>query len=185
MTDLLIFILLIFMWCWDYPADHPAKRFCRLFSLPFIYFGLWHGWSMFAPEPIHVNRRLRAVLTFHDGLIEEWRPLGPEESSRVMKTLFARSFKFEHSVLGIRVNHLYAPLCEFLVRQCLADCPDRRLSGIELFRDSRIVNPCESERVYSEMKSVSFYRYDAIKRSGRVTPAATKPGTNPPAAENV
>jgi hypothetical protein len=73
-----VLLLLLFMWCWDYPADHPAKKFCLLFSKPFVYFGMWHGWAMFAPEPIHVNRRLRAVLTFDDGISEEWRPMGPE-----------------------------------------------------------------------------------------------------------
>ena len=78
MSNLIIVVFVVFMWCWDYPGDHPAKRFISKFSFPFIYMGFWHGWAMFAPEPIHVNRRMRAVLTFADGVTEEWRPLSPE-----------------------------------------------------------------------------------------------------------
>ena len=44
-------------------------------------------------EPIHVNRRLRAVLTFADGSKEDWSPLGPDSRSKVINLFYARSFK--------------------------------------------------------------------------------------------
>ena len=93
MVDLFIGICLFFIWCWDYPPDHPAKRFEQKFSFPFVHMGLWYGWAMFAPEPIQVNRRLRAVLTFADGTTEDWSPLGPDSRSKLINLLYARSFK--------------------------------------------------------------------------------------------
>ena len=103
LTNSFIIISLLFIWCWDYPADHPAKMFITKFSFPFVDMGFWHGWAMFAPEPIHVNRRLRAVLTFADGTKEDWSPLGPDSRSKLINLLYARSFKYEHSLLGPRV----------------------------------------------------------------------------------
>ena len=170
LTNAFIIISLLFIWCWDYPGDHPAKRFVTKFSFPFVYMGFWHGWAMFAPEPIHVNRRLRAVLTFSDGTTEDWSPLGPDSRSKLINLLYARSFKYEHSLLGPRVLHLYGPLCDFLTRQVQVD--GRKLLVIEFFRDSQIVNPHGAETVYSQMKSVAFYRYDAVKRTGAVIPVA-------------
>lgn len=173
MADLLIVVILAFMWSWDYPADHPAKRLIQRISFPFVYLGLWHGWAMFAPEPIHVNRRLRAMLCFSDGSVQEWRSLGPEGSSGLMKLLYARSFKYEHSILGPRVSHLYAPLCEFLCRQSQEQ--SRVPVAIELFRDSRYVHAFGEDQVYSEVHTVPFYRYDCRKRLGLSIPPAVTP----------
>jgi len=183
MVDVVIGISLLFIWCWDYPADHPAKRFITKFSFPFVYMGFWHGWAMFAPEPIHVNRRLRAVLTFADGTKEDWSPLGPDSRSKLINLLYARSFKYEHSLLGPRVLHLYGPLCDFLTRQVQAD--GRKLLVIEFFRDSQSVNPCGAENVYSAMQSVAFYRYDAVKRTGAVIPVTPPNGARPLASGRV
>lgn len=175
MTDAFIIIVLLFIWCWDYPADHPAKRFISKFSFPFVYMGFWHGWAMFAPEPIHVNRRLRAVLTFADGVTENWSPLGPENSGKLINMLYARSFKYEHSLLTPRMGYLYVPLCDFLTRQAQVD--GRKLQSIVFFRDFQTVNSMGSENVYSEKKSIAFYRYDAVKRFGAEIPVATPPAS--------
>ena len=93
LTNAFIIISLLFIWCWDYPGDHPAKKFVQKWGFPFVYMGFWHGWAMFAPEPIHVNRRLRAVLTFADATTEDWSPLGPDSRSKFINLFYARSFK--------------------------------------------------------------------------------------------
>lgn len=177
-----IFVFLLFLWCWDYPADHPAKRFIQKFSFPFVYMGLWHGWAMFAPEPIHVNRRMRAVLMFADGVTENWSPLGPDSHNKLINLLYARSFKYEHSLLGPRVLHLYVPLCEFLMRQVQSD--GRKLLRIEFMRDFQYVNPYGAGSVYSELKSVAFYRYDAVKQTGFVIPVTPASGERQPSGTN-
>ena len=171
MRDAFIAALLVFLWCWDYPADQPARRLVQKFSFPFLYLGLWHGWAMFAPEPIHVNRRLRAVLTFADGSTEQWSPLGPDSSRKLINMLYARSFKYEHSLLGAKMEHLCATLCEFLVRQ--AATAERPLVVVELQRDYRYVNPYGSARIYTDEKSCGFYRYDVRRRVGMSMPVAS------------
>lgn len=140
-TDAFIIIVLLFIWCWDYPPDHPAKRFIAKFSAPFVYMGFWHGWAMFAPEPIHVNRRLRAVLTFADGVTENWSPLGPEHSGKLINMLYARSFKYEHSLLSPRVGYLY--------RRCAISWPGKWSSMDENYGRS-----CFSEIFRRSIRSV-------------------------------
>jgi len=143
---------------------------------------------MFAPEPIHVNRRLRALLLFDDGSIEEWCPLGPDECSPWMKTLIARSFKFENSILNSNSSQLYSPLCEFLLRRCQSDDSehrDRRLHQIDLIRDFRMVNPHGSPNIWSELKSVTFFRFDALAGTGRILVNAVNSGIAPPRAPAV
>ena len=130
---------------------------------------------MFAPEPIHVNRRLRAVLTFADGMTENWSPLGPENSGKLINMLYARSFKYEHSLLSPRMGYLYVPLCDFLTRQVQTD--GRKLQSIVFFRDFQTVNPMGSEDVYSEKRSIAFYRYDAVKRTGADIPPPPLPAS--------
>ena len=94
-VDVLIMALLLFLWCWDYPPDQPVKKFVSKFSFPFLYIGLWHGWALFAPNPIHLNRWLRASVTFADGTTTDWELLNPERS-RLVNTLYVRHFKFQH-----------------------------------------------------------------------------------------
>ena len=97
MTDLLILWLLLFLWCWDYPADHFLRRLIRLPGGPLVYFGLWHSWAMFAPHPVHLNRRLVALVTLSDGTRQQWQPLSSEGQSLLLRMLYVRSFKFEFS----------------------------------------------------------------------------------------
>ena len=161
MVDAFIIVFLLFLWCWDYPADHPAKRLISLFSFPFVYLGLWHGWSMFAPEPIHVCRWLKAVIRFSDGTIEEWEPLRPVAERRVVNTLLMRSFKFQHSVVCGKNRQLYLPLCQFLA-QYAAD-EHRKVVSVELFREFRKVNAPGAPTIYSEAQSISFFQYSASR----------------------
>lgn len=164
-SDPLIAVILLFIWCWDYPADHPAKKFIRRFSFPFVYIGLWHSWAMFAPEPIRVNRRLRAVMRFADGTETTWGTLAPDGSHKLINALLARSFKFEHSVLGAKAGHLHAPLCSFLCRQAVADGYTPVL--LELWRDFKLVQPYGEPEVYGPGQSFLFYSFDPQKRTGQ------------------
>lgn len=165
MVDAFIVVFLLFLWCWDYPPDHPAKRFINLFSFPFVYMGLWHGWSMFAPEPIHVCRWLKAVIAFSDGSVEEWEPLRPVVERRIMNTLLMRTYKYQHSVVCGANRQLLLPLCQFLAH-FTAD-QHRTVVSIELFREFRHVNAPGAPTIYSEMQSVSFFRYSVPLNSRR------------------
>jgi hypothetical protein len=39
----------------------------------FAYWGLYHNYGMFAPDPIDYNQTFRAIVKFRDGSIKDWR----------------------------------------------------------------------------------------------------------------
>ncbi len=157
MTDAFILILLAFLWFWDYPPDHPSKKITRMLGFPFVYLGLWHGWSMFAPDPIRVNRRLRAVIRFNDGALEEWCPLWARTSNRLLDMFYVRTYKYQHSVVSGESPVLCEPLCQFLARQ--VNSTERFAVEIDLIRQFRIVNPPDAVEPYGEQREVMFYKY--------------------------
>jgi hypothetical protein len=156
MVDAFILVMLVFLWFWDYPVDHPVRRLIHVPSLPLAWLGLWHSWAMFAPEPIHVNRRLHAVLTLADGTQQVWCPLAPHLSTRLQNTLYARSFKFESSLFGPGMQPAWQSLCDFLVRQ--AGSNGHHVREVALIRESRRVNSWDCPSIYSEPVRETFYR---------------------------
>ena len=157
MTDCFVLLLLVFLWCWDYPADHPAKRLVRKAGMPLVYIGLWHGWSMFAPDPIRVNRRLRAMIRFNDGSQEERCPLWARTSNRLLDMCYVRTFKYQHSVVSGESPVLCEPLCQFLARQ--VNSAERFAVEIDLVRQFQVVNSPDAVEPYGEQREVVFYQY--------------------------
>lgn len=166
-TNIFILALLLFLFCWDYPVDHPPRRLIHWLAQPFAYIGLWHSWAMFAPQPIHVNRRLQAAVTWADGAVDFWRPLGPDRSA-LFNMLYARSFKYECSLLSTAGELPLLALAEFLAAQATASDPERCVVRVDLWREARAVNPPGSAEPLGPPKMVPLYYYDAIRHAGRV-----------------
>jgi hypothetical protein len=159
-VDAGILILLIWLWCWDLPSDLPSRKAVTLISRPLIWLGLWHGWAMFAPEPIHVNRRLKALIKYTDGTVDEWRPHEPRHSSSTptgwfLDTLWFRHFKFQFSLLNGTDKVLWKPMCQWLARE-VAD-PRLSVVSIQLIREYQRVLPQGSAEPRSPWESTGMH----------------------------
>lgn len=163
LTDSVILWLLLFLICWDYPADHPPRRLIHWLAQPLCYLGLWHSWAMFAPQPIHVNRRLRAAVTWSDGGVDFWNPLGPA-GSPLFNMLYARSFKYECSLLSTAGEAPLRALAEFLAAEAAAGSDGRTVLRVELWREARVVNPPGSAEPLGPARLTALFRYDAVQR---------------------
>ena len=137
-ADVGIIVMLLWFWCFDLPADLPQRRLIGCIQKPFVYLGLWHGWAMFAPEPLHVNRRLKAIIRYADGAIDEWRPIEPLHTNWFIDLLWFRHFKFQFSILTGSHQVLCSPLCQWLVRQAKLD--GLRGVSIQLIREYQTGN---------------------------------------------
>ena len=137
-VDVFIVAILLWFWCYDLPTDSPQRRLVGYIQKPFLYLGLWHGWAMFAPEPLHVNRRLKAIIQYADGSIDEWRPIEPLQTNWFVDLLWFRHFKFQFSVLTGADTVLWSPLCQWLVRQAKLD--GLQVVSIQLIREYQTVN---------------------------------------------
>ena len=157
MTDLLILWLLLFLWCWDYPADHFLRRLIRLPAGPLVYFGLWHSWAMFAPHPVHLNRRLVALVTLSDGTRQQWQPLSSEGQSLLRRMLYVRSFKFEFSLFSPGGERLYQPVCEFVAQQAAG--AGQVVQSIELIRLTQNVNSWSSVERFGAERADRLFQW--------------------------
>ncbi len=160
MTDILIVWLLLFLWCWDYPSDHVLRRLILLPARPLVYLGLWHSWAMFAPHPVHLNRRLLALVTFADGQRERWEPLSAARGQTWFRMLFVRSFKFEFSLFSPGGDRLYQPVCEFLAEEALLE--GRRVRSIELIRLTQPVNSWNGPERFGPERADVIFRWPGL-----------------------
>lgn len=173
LTDVFILLLLLFLWCWDYPVDHPPRRLIHWLSLPLVYIGLWHSWAMFAPQPIHVNRRLRAVIRWNDGTFDLWTPLGPRRSA-LFNLLYARSFKYECSLLSTAGTAPLRSLAEFLAARATEDAAGRRVVRVELVRESCHVNSPGSIEMYGPPMLTPLLTFDVANARHHVGAETTR-----------
>jgi len=160
--DLLIFVLLLWMWFWDYPADSPGQRLVSVLAAPFCWLGLWHNWAMFAPDPIQVNRRLKARIILADGAVDEWRPIEPRRANWFVDLLWFRQFKYQFSVLSGANRVLWEPLCHWLIQQ--AEHHGDSVACVQLVREYQMVQPPGSPAPLSEWKAALFYEQRAADR---------------------
>ena len=155
LIDVFIIILLFWFWCWDLPVDLPSKRLVGYVQAPFLWLGLWHNWSMFAPEPLHIHRRLKAVIRYADGSVDEWRPVEPRHTNGLVDFLWLRHFKYQFSVLTGADKVLGKPLCQWLKQQAALD--GLTVQSIQLIREYQTVQPPTADKPLSEWQWVVMY----------------------------
>ena len=155
LVDVFIVVMLIWLWCWDLPADLPARKFIALIQKPFLWLGLWHGWAMFAPDPLRVNRRLKAVIRYADGAVDEWRPVEPRRSNWFLDLLWFRHFKYQFSVLSGSNKVLWKPLCDWLVRQATDE--GQLVTSVQLIREYQMVQSPSSPQPLSDWQTAVMY----------------------------
>ena len=110
---------------------------------------------MFAPEPLHIHRRLRAVIRYTDGSVDEWRPVEPRQSNWLIDFFWLRHFKYQFSVLSGADTVLWKPLCQWLKRQAALE--GLSVQSIQLIREYQTVQPPTSEKPLSEWQWVVMY----------------------------
>jgi hypothetical protein len=172
-SDIIIWLLLIWIWCWDYPANKPLQKVATLISRPFLWLGLWHSWAMFAPEPIRVNRRLKATIHYCNGAVDEWRPIEPRRSNWFLDLLWFRHFKYQFSVLSGTNKVLWKPLCDWLFRHAERD--GQQVEFVQLTREYQIVQPPAVDPPLTDWKAVVVHQQAAA--AGRVQADEIVPGS--------
>jgi hypothetical protein len=125
-----------------------------------VYLGLWHSWALFAPHPVHLNRRLVALVTFTDGVREQWEPLSAMAGRTWHRMLFVRSFKFEFSLFSPGGERLYRPVCEFLAEEALG--AGRLVQSVELIRLTQTVNNWKDQERFGPERADVIFRWSAV-----------------------
>lgn len=117
--DLFVVSYLVLALFWNLPNDSFAKR-CIQKVKPLIHWaGLWHSWSMFAPSPIKVERRLNLLLTMKDGTTETQELFRVHEANKWDAFVGVRERKFQ-TILSQKKNSKSqrAAICNHTKKMC-------------------------------------------------------------------
>ncbi|HEV8542570.1 MAG TPA: hypothetical protein VGR78_09275 [Verrucomicrobiae bacterium] len=69
-----VFILVhvYIMAIWGLPGSGFRATLARPIEHYVIYWGLWHSWDMFSPDPLSLNFRVEAQIIYQDGSTRTW-----------------------------------------------------------------------------------------------------------------
>jgi hypothetical protein len=137
--DLFLAAYLLVAWAWNLPDGYLLKRAIAPLRSVILYLGLWHGWNMFAPEPLMVNRRWEAWLSFDDGGQAIWRPPHCGELGWFAAFLEVRDRKFLDNLAQESMRFLRPAFCEFLARAFSRR--ERQVVRVELVLHQQLVAP--------------------------------------------
>jgi len=163
MIDILILFLLLTMLCWDLPTDSPAALLIKPLRRPVQFLGLWHSWAMFSPEPITVHHQLSAILHFCDGSSQHWSPLRAGSAGLRTKLIYARFWKYEHSVMQPDSVPLQNELCRFLAEQAASN--GQSVRAVTLFRELRRINSSNCSEVYDPLQQEQLAHWKAPRQA--------------------
>lgn len=157
--DVGIVAFLIVSWGWNLPDGYLLKRVLRPWSKVIIYCGFWHGWNMFAPDPLRINRRWDADLFYGDGAVVHWSPLDCSNVHPLRAFFAVRERKFLDNLVQPSMAYLRAALCDYLSR--IHSDQERQVVRVELHVSECPVSPpqCPSSPAASIRRL--FYVYQS------------------------
>jgi len=142
--DLLIVLYLILAFSWSLPNDFFAKRCIQKVKPVILWAGLWHSWSMFAPSPILVERRLSVLLTLNDGTTESHDLLKMHELGKWTAFSAVRERKFQTVLSQKSSKAQRAAICAHTAKK-LASSPDKVVKSQLVIKKRKIKSPTETE----------------------------------------
>jgi hypothetical protein len=86
--------------CWAVPVNTRLFLVARPVIAPYMQWsGLAQGWNLFAPNPLSLNSRTEAEITYRDGQTELWKFPRPQDFSYIKRYTMEREHKFSFDSL--------------------------------------------------------------------------------------
>ena len=151
--DLFILVWCLFALSWNLPSDFFAKRCVSKFKTVILWTGLWHGWSMFAPTPVQVEKRWSVRLTMKDGSIEMHDLFRIHEASKWKAFVWVRERKFQSVLSQKSSKSQRAAVCKY-ARRALTSDPELVAKSELIYLKRKIVAFTNNEDQEVEEKAV-------------------------------
>lgn len=165
LVNLFIGAFLLFAWAWNEPKGAVLRRLVWRFREQISWLGLRHDWSMFAPEPVRVERRLEAEVCLAGGEVIVWKAARLDQMSCWRAFLSARDRKYQTNLLQNRVRRLQPALAEYVARIHA----DRGLEveRVVLVRRLRLIpDPRAEEALLQPFERTVLYTHDLLAPEG-------------------
>lgn len=112
------------------------------------WLGLWHSWSMFAPRPILVNRRITVEYVLANGLTLDHQLMQIHQQPKWLAFLNNHERKFQTNLAGNDHKSHRAALCDYAIRQL--DPAHGKIVRVNLWLDKQFIAGPES--LYADSK---------------------------------
>lgn len=129
---------------WNLPSDFFAKRCISKVKPVILWAGLWHSWSMFAPAPILVERRMSIRLTMKDGTIEKHDMYKIHEAGLLEAFMRVRERKFQAVLAQKNSKSQRAAICIHTAKKLASD-PEQVAKSELVVTKRKIKSPTETE----------------------------------------
>src|SRR3954470_14934396 len=70
--NVFVLVHLYIMLVWGLPGSAFRSLLAKPVENYVIYWGLWHSWDMFSPDPLSLNFLVDAQITYQDGSTRIW-----------------------------------------------------------------------------------------------------------------
>ncbi len=83
------------IFCWSLPLNSRLVTSARPLIAPYMaWSGLAQGWNLFAPNPLALNNRMQAEITYQDGQKGFWKFKNPQDYGYLKRYTLERQHKF-------------------------------------------------------------------------------------------
>jgi hypothetical protein len=109
---------LIVILCWAVPVNSHLVSVTRGVIAPYMMWsGLAQGWNLFAPNPLSLNTRVEAEITYRNGDKGVWKFPLPQDLSYTRRYMVERQHKFAFdSLLNDRFEILRPDAARYIAR---------------------------------------------------------------------
>lgn len=165
-----VFLLVLFFmfWFFDMPKTSPWYFIRKkILERPMKWMGFSHGWGMFAPKPINVNRCLRVELILGSGEKYQW-PIEDFESLTKWQAVYkGRHRKYQEYLVSKSANILRPAYCDYVIRKYREKFPKGSpVRVVRLYRQVAKIRPPGSRVIAStEYMEELSYQYPPIKKA--------------------
>jgi hypothetical protein len=123
MKRIIINLFLIFhlttILCWAVPLNTRLVYNMKPLIAPYmVWSGLAQGWNLFAPNPLAMNNRMEAQVTFKDGQTAIWRFPQPQDYGYFKRYYMERPHKFSlDSLMNDKTGFLRPDAARYIARE--------------------------------------------------------------------
>ena len=163
--SVLVCVYIFAIFSWTMPADNfPGKSTVdSVFRGPLLYFGLWQGWDMFAPNPRAEDIVVDVAFTNRDGSSHTWNLTQMNEMGFFDRWQRERWRKYFNDHLRLdSERNLWQPFADYAVRYLRTQGQDPvKMEFTRWWRPTvRPVSPdLRADRNKSPWNRYTFYRW--------------------------
>lgn len=116
--NLFLIFHLTTIFCWAIPLNTRLVYGVKPYIAPYmVWSGLAQGWNLFAPNPLGINNRMEAQITYSDGEVCIWKFPQPQDYGYFKRYFFERPHKFSlDALMNDKTGYLRPDAARYIAR---------------------------------------------------------------------